>query len=42
MHKTRSLLFHLYMAMFLFYLLAPLVVMGEAAFNDSRFPSILP
>ena len=42
MHKTRNFLFHLYMAMFLFYLLAPLVVMGGAAFNDSRFPSILP
>lgn len=42
MHKTRNYLFHLYMALFLFYLLAPLVVMGGAAFNDSRFPSILP
>ncbi len=42
MHKTRNFLFHLYMALFLFYLLAPLAVMGGAAFNDSRFPSILP
>lgn len=42
MHKTRNFLGHLYMGLFLFYLLAPLVVMGGAAFNDSRFPSILP
>lgn len=42
MHKTRNLLGHLYMGLFLFYLLMPLAVMGGAAFNDSRFPSILP
>lgn len=42
MHKTRNFLGHLYMGLFLFYLLAPLAVMGGAAFNDSRFPSILP
>jgi spermidine/putrescine transport system permease protein len=30
------------MAIFLLYMLLPLVVMGGAALNDSRFPSILP
>jgi spermidine/putrescine transport system permease protein len=30
------------MAIFLIYMLLPLVVMGGAALNDSRFPSILP
>ncbi len=34
--------FHLYMVLFLLYMLLPLVVMGGAAFNDSRFPSIYP
>ena len=28
MHKQRDLLFHLYMALFLIYLLVPLLVMG--------------
>src|SRR3954466_13500596 len=32
----------LYIFIFLFYLIAPLVIMGGAAFNDSRFPSISP
>lgn len=31
-----------YMAIFILYLLVPLVVMGGAALNDSRFPSIYP
>jgi spermidine/putrescine transport system permease protein len=31
-----------YVVLFVIYLLAPLVVMGGAAFNDSRFPSIYP
>lgn len=35
-------LFHTYMALFLAYMLLPLVVMGGAAFNDSRFPSVWP
>jgi spermidine/putrescine transport system permease protein len=35
-------LFHFYLVIFLLYLLLPLVVMGGAAFNDSRFPSIYP
>jgi spermidine/putrescine transport system permease protein len=32
----------LYGLLFLAYLLVPLIVMGGAAFNDSKFPSILP
>jgi spermidine/putrescine transport system permease protein len=35
-------LFHLYLVLFLVYMILPLVVMGGAAFNDSRFPSIYP
>ncbi|MFN3281437.1 MAG: ABC transporter permease [Tabrizicola sp.] len=42
MHKVRQNLAHLYMALFLFFLLAPLVVMSGAAFNDSKLPSIVP
>jgi len=44
MKQTRNSdwLFHLYMAVFLAYMLIPLVIMGGAAFNDSRFPSVLP
>ena len=42
MHKFRQNLAHFYMALFLFYLLAPLVVMSGAAFNDSKLPSIVP
>ena len=42
MHKTRNFLFHLYMGLFLFYLLVPLLVMGGAAFNDSKLPTIIP
>jgi spermidine/putrescine transport system permease protein len=42
MHKLRLTLSHLYMGLFLVYLLAPLVVMSGAAFNDSKLPSIVP
>jgi spermidine/putrescine transport system permease protein len=42
MHKFRQNLAHLYMVMFLIFLLAPLVVMSGAAFNDSKLPSIVP
>ena len=42
MHKFRQNLAHFYMSLFLFYLLAPLVVMSGAAFNDSKLPSIVP
>src|SRR5262249_5925137 len=41
--KARSnFLFHAYMVLFLAYMLLPLIVMGGAAFNDSRFPSVYP
>ncbi|WP_149588875.1 ABC transporter permease [Tabrizicola flagellatus] len=42
MHRLRQNLAHLYMVLFLFFLLAPLVVMSGAAFNDSKLPSIVP
>ncbi|MFN6925902.1 MAG: ABC transporter permease [Tabrizicola sp.] len=42
MHKLRQNLSHLYMMLFLLYLLLPLVVMSGAAFNDSKLPSIVP
>ncbi len=42
MHKTRNFLFHFYMALFLIYLLVPLLVMGGAAFNDSKLPTVYP
>ncbi|MFN3991960.1 MAG: ABC transporter permease [Tabrizicola flagellatus] len=42
MHKVRQNLAHLYMVLFLVFLLAPLVVMSGAAFNDSKLPSIVP
>jgi spermidine/putrescine transport system permease protein len=42
MHKLRQNLAHVYMVLFLIYLLAPLVVMSGAAFNDSKLPSIVP
>ena len=42
MHNTRNYLFHLYMAAFLIYLLVPLLVMGGAAFNDSKLPTVFP
>jgi spermidine/putrescine transport system permease protein len=42
MHKTRNALGHFYMALFLAYLLVPLLVMGGAAFNDSRLPTVYP
>ena len=44
MNNTRrsNWAFHLYMVVFLAYMLLPLAVMGGAAFNDSRFPSVYP
>ena len=44
MRQTRrsDCLFHLYMVVFLAYMLLPLIVMGGAAFNDFRFPSVYP
>jgi spermidine/putrescine transport system permease protein len=34
--------FALYLTAFALYLLAPLVIMGAAAFNQSRFPTVIP
>src|SRR5262245_42029735 len=42
MSKSRNLLGHIYLVAFLFYMLMPLVIMGGAAFNDNRLPSIYP
>ena len=42
MTNNRNFLFHLYMILFLAYLLIPLLVMGGAAFNDSKLPTIFP
>jgi spermidine/putrescine transport system permease protein len=42
MGKRRNLLGHLYLAGFLFYLFMPLVIMGGAAFNDNKLPSVYP
>lgn len=42
MHKNRNLAFHFYMALFLAYLLIPLIIMGGAAFNDSKLPTVYP
>ena len=33
---------HLYLVVFLAYMILPLIIMGGAAFNDSRFPSVYP
>lgn len=42
MHKLRVTLSHIYTALFIFYMLAPLAVMSGAAFNDNKLPSIVP
>ena len=42
MKKKTDYLFHIYMVLFLAYLLIPLIIMGGAAFNDSKSPSIVP
>ena len=42
MTRKSDWLFRLYLGIFLAYMLLPLVVMGGAAFNDSRFPSVYP
>lgn len=42
MQGKRNLLGHLYFAAFLFYLFVPLAIMGGAAFNDNRLPSVYP
>jgi spermidine/putrescine transport system permease protein len=40
--QSRKFLGHLYMGAFLFYMFLPLVIMGGAAFNDNRLPSVYP
>ena len=42
MNAKSNWLFHLYIFIFLLYMLLPLAVMGGAALNDSRFPSVYP
>ena len=42
MRQNRNFLFHLYVGLFLAYLLLPLFVMGGAAFNASKLPTIYP
>lgn len=42
MQKLSKYLFHIYVAIFLIYLIIPLFVMGGAAFNASKLPTILP
>ena len=40
--KMRRTLYNIYMGLFLVYLLLPLALMGGAAFNDSKLPSVYP
>ncbi|HUR44059.1 MAG TPA: ABC transporter permease [Aestuariivirga sp.] len=40
--KPSEILLRIYMVIFLAYMLLPLIVMGGAALNDSRFPSVWP
>jgi spermidine/putrescine transport system permease protein len=40
--KMRRTRYHIYMGLFLVYLLVPLALMGGAAFNDSKLPSVYP
>lgn len=42
MQKLSKYLFHIYVAIFLIYLIIPLFVMGGAAFNASKLPTIYP
>ena len=42
MQKYSRILLHVYMGAFLIYMLLPLLVMGGAAFNDSKLPTIIP
>ncbi len=41
-NNTGRLILQIYMGIFLVFMLAPLIVMGGAAVNDSRFPSVYP
>lgn len=40
--KTSRVILNIYVGVFMIYLLAPLIIMGGAAFNDTRFPSVYP
>lgn len=42
MNGQRRILGHLYMGAFLVYMILPLVIMGGAAFNDNKLPSVYP
>jgi spermidine/putrescine transport system permease protein len=42
MTRQRAVLGHLYMALFLIYLMLPLIIMAGAAFNDSKLPTVAP
>lgn len=42
MTRNRALLGQVYFALFILYLLVPLVVMAGAAFNDSKLPTVAP
>ena len=42
MQKVSKYLFHIYVAIFLIYMIIPLFVMGGAAFNASKLPTIYP
>lgn len=42
MTRQRTFLGHLYMALFLIYLMVPLLIMAGAAFNDSKLPTVAP
>ena len=42
MTRNRALLGQIYFALFIVYLLLPLIVMAGAAFNDSKLPTIAP
>src|SRR4029453_17797672 len=37
-----QIIFKIYVAIFFAYMLLPLLIMGGAALNDSRFPSVYP
>ena len=41
-NNAGRLILQIYMGIFLVFMLAPLIVMGGAAINDSRFPSVYP
>ncbi len=42
MTRNRALLGQLYFALFILYMMVPLLVMAGAAFNDSKLPTIVP